>query len=83
MKSLSEYLVNENKGTKYSFDDFISALNFMNEFVNDEANKSDKYPNWGEFETDNEKFKKDLMEGADDNVVELLDEIFYFFFQDK
>ena len=64
--------------TKYSFEDFIAALQYMKEWYDEDGS----YPNWGETEwTENEDFRDDLMAGEDDATVVLLDEIYNLYFR--
>ena len=66
--------------TKYSFEDFIDALHYMQEWYEEDGS----YPNWGETEwTENEDFREDLMAGADDATVNLLDEIYNLYFKKR
>ena len=82
IKTFSKF-INENfasNKTKYSFDDFITALHYMEEWYAEDGS----YPNWGETEwTENEDFREDLMAGADDATVTLLDEIYDLYFNKR
>jgi len=66
------------KKTKFTINDLREALDYYEEYYKEFPEEKGEYPNWGEFDNyfSNKKWYKALMDGKEDPLVVIVDQIF-------
>ena len=73
------------KQTKFSFEDLKQGIKYLEDYYNEFPEEKGDFPNYGELDNyfKNEKFLNALMDGDDDPLVLLVDQIAELFFVNK